>query len=333
MTNMQISTNHFLSVIIPIYGTEDYIQRCANSLFQQELNNIQFIFVNDCTPDRSMEVLSKVIKDYRHEIDRRAWEIVIVKNSQNIGLAGSRKHGIDVADGDYIIHCDSDDWVDENMYRLMYEKAVGDNADIVVCDIRMTDGVQDIKVLKGCANTKRDIFIERMMLQKDHWSLCNKLVRRECYNGIQYPKGGMGEDMVLSLQLIWNSKNVAYVKNTSYKYFQNPNSIIHSYSIESTLEKYFQLSENSRIVYNFYMQKEGGKKFQRCLEWLEYRSADVLMPYITRRKVLELWRDHFEGIHLSYFFNNKISVIRKIRHFLIYVGIYPSIVRLYLKRK
>ena len=119
-----------VSVIIPIYGVEDYIERCARTLFGQTMRSgIEYIFVDDCTPDRSVEIIQETLKEY----PERAEQVTILTHSVNKGLAATRKTGVRAARGEYIIHCDSDDWVEPEMYQLMYEEANRTHADMVVC--------------------------------------------------------------------------------------------------------------------------------------------------------------------------------------------------------
>ena len=94
-----------VSVVIPVYGVEKYIERCARTLFEQTIDDIEYIFVNDCTKDRSIEILEQVIKDY----PQRKGQIRIENMLTNSGQAAVRRCGIELATGEYIIHCDSDD--------------------------------------------------------------------------------------------------------------------------------------------------------------------------------------------------------------------------------
>ena len=104
-----------ISVIVPIYNVSAYIERCARSLWEQTLDDIEYIFINDCTPDNSMEILEKVLKDY----PQRKSQTRIFKMPTNSRQAAVRRHGIKLAAGEYIIHCDADDWVDTNLYEKM----------------------------------------------------------------------------------------------------------------------------------------------------------------------------------------------------------------------
>lgn len=108
-----------VSVVVPVYNVCLYIERCARSLFEQTIDSIEYIFVNDCTQDESIDILKRVIEDYPNRKD----QIQIIENRKNRGLWYSRKVGMKLATGDYVIVCDSDDWLDLNAYELMYEQA------------------------------------------------------------------------------------------------------------------------------------------------------------------------------------------------------------------
>lgn len=105
-----------VSVIIPVYGVEKYIERCARSLFEQTLEDMEFIFVDDSTRDNSIDILLEVINEY----PQRKNQIKILTHEVNKGLPAARQTGIKAAKGDYIAHCDSDDWVTPNAYQEMY---------------------------------------------------------------------------------------------------------------------------------------------------------------------------------------------------------------------
>ena len=94
-----------VSVIIPVYNVEKYIERCANSLFSQTLDDIEYLFVNDCSQDKSIEVLNKVLEKYSN----RKKHVIIKNMEHNYGQATVRRWGMLHATGDFVIHCDSDD--------------------------------------------------------------------------------------------------------------------------------------------------------------------------------------------------------------------------------
>ena len=127
-----------VSVIVPIYNVSRFIKRCVESLFNQTLDDVEFIFVNDCTPDDSIDILKKVIADYP---DRNT---MIINHEVNKGLPAARNTGLKAASGDYIFHCDSDDFIEPTMLNDLYYTACDDNADIVWCD-----GILPSKRTKG----------------------------------------------------------------------------------------------------------------------------------------------------------------------------------------
>lgn len=127
-----------VSVIIPVYGVEKYIERCARSLFEQTLDDIEFIFVNDCTLDNSINVLETTLEEY----PKRKSQVQIINFEQNQGAAKAREIGMKTANGEYIIHCDSDDWVVKEAYETLYNIAKASESDMVICDWFETDGIQ-----------------------------------------------------------------------------------------------------------------------------------------------------------------------------------------------
>lgn len=234
-----------VSVIIPIYGVEKYIERCVRSLMEQTLDSIEYLFINDCTPDRSIDILKQVLNDY----PQRKSQVVIHQMEQNSGQAAVRKLGMENVKGDYVIHCDSDDWVDKDIYRLMYESAISEDADIVVCDYLVHNGENALYKMKGCHTTDIKTFIEDLMFQKTQWSLWNKLIRRETYSGnIAYPKGDMGEDMAILSQIIPRCRKMAYVDTPLYYYFRNPDSITNKLSTRTIIRNFENVKSNTDVV-------------------------------------------------------------------------------------
>ncbi len=116
-----------VSVIIPVYRAERYMERCARGLFGQTLDDVEYIFVDDCTPDRSFDVLRSVLDEY----PRRQSQVRIIRHDTNRGVAEARTSGMKVAAGEYMTHHDPDDHVPADAYASMYRRAVETGADIV----------------------------------------------------------------------------------------------------------------------------------------------------------------------------------------------------------
>lgn len=125
-----MSNSCLVSVIIPVHASERYIEQCARSLMGQSMQEgIEFIFVNDCSPDKTMDILQTVLQDY----PLRKGQITIINHSRNQGAVQSRKDGALVASGEYVLCCDHDDWMETDMVERLYDATGNGHADIVEC--------------------------------------------------------------------------------------------------------------------------------------------------------------------------------------------------------
>lgn len=212
-----------VSVIIPVYNVEKYIEHCARSLMEQTLMDIEYIFVDDCTPDHSMEILQRVLTDYPERLEN----IRIIHHTQNSGSAAVRNTGLQIAQGEYIIHCDSDDWVEPDMYKAMYAKAKETDADIVVTDFYYE--CADHTSIQEQNYPDNPLFcVKKMLAGELHCGTWNKLVRKAIYveNNISFPDGvNMWEDVLTTISLCFHSAKIVYLPKAYYHYVQfNANS-------------------------------------------------------------------------------------------------------------
>lgn len=204
-----------VSVIIPVYGAERFIEHCAESLFLQTLDSLECIFVDDCSPDDSINVLRSVLERY----PERAVQVKIIRNKINLKQAGSRSVGLRAATGDYIIHCDPDDWVENNIYELLYRKAISTDADIVTCDF-LWERVHNSSIYHFPIISSPHGCIQKATM-KSHWSLWNRLVKRELIqkNKIDFIPGvNMWEDLGFMVQCYYFANRIEYVSKPLYHY-------------------------------------------------------------------------------------------------------------------
>lgn len=311
--------NPKVSVIIPIYGVEQYIERCARSLFEQTLDDIEFIFVNDCTRDNSINILQQVIENYPN----RKNQIKIIHHETNKGLPAARQTGLSIAKGSYIAHCDSDDWVDTDLYECMYKSSVNQGFDVVCCDCRDTDCV-NFKLRRSGYKSSHQNYIVDMMHRVMWWSLCNKLIKKDCYvDDIIYPKDSMGEDMCVCLQLMKNAKSVGHIEGSYYYYFKNPVSIANVWTKEQCLSKYDQLMRNIQIVKNYYADVTENLII-KGLDYLEYYALEMLMPAVDDDEIRGIWRKKLSGRLVPAIFNKYAVPKQRLKALLIYLRIYPT---------
>ena len=313
-----------LSVIIPVYGVENYIERCARSLFDQRLDDVEFIFIDDCTLDNSMGVLDTVINEYRQRISEMNWIVRTVRLPENCGLPSVRKRGVQLATGDYLIHCDSDDWVEKEMYESLYRRAVEEDADMVVCDYYLSGKEGENKRVKACHSTQKDRFMEDLLLQKTPWPLWNKMVRRSIYKDVAvYPSYSMGEDLVLCVQLATLSPKIAYLEAPLYHYMFNPSSITKVKTEESIYNKYLQLKENTDIVLSYLEQVRGAHNLNNILTFLKDNAISTLGPITGKKEYYDLWRNAYPGTVRTYLTMPNVSFSSRLLCFMTLLRLYP----------
>lgn len=205
-----------VSVIIPIHNVEPYIEHCARSLFEQTLQDMEFIFVNDCSTDRSMVLLEKVIEDY----PQRRNQIHLKSLTQNSGPSVARNMGLDMASGEYIIYCDSDDWVKCDMYGKLYACASEYDADMCYCDFYIVshDGIKHT----GSVDYVNDkVKLLKRFLAAGLTTVWNMLVKREVYlrQKLNFPSDVVYcEDFWLSVRLMYFSGKIVKLNEPLYFY-------------------------------------------------------------------------------------------------------------------
>lgn len=281
-----------VSVIIPVYGVEKYIERCARSLFEQTLDDIEYIFVDDCSPDKSIAILENIIKEYLPRLKKEHKNVRIERLSKNCGLPNVRRYGINLATGDYIAHCDSDDWVDVHMYEGMYNKAIEEDADVVVCDFCSTD-CENEQYSKGLISKERENVIVDVLLWRIAGCLWNKLVRRKEYtdHDLIYPTHNMGEDAALIVQILWNAKRISYLPEPFYYYYMNQTSITKYVSDDNKIrQRFLQATANVEIIEQFLVDKATGKIKDALTKYVFEQSFLIVSLAMKNKEDLSIWR-------------------------------------------
>ena len=206
-----------VSVIIPVYSVERYIGRCVESLFGQTLDDMEFVFVDDCTPDRSMEVMREVLERYPH----RKAQVREVRLDAHRGQAVGRRAGVEVATGDFVTHCDSDDYVDSDMCRALYQAAVDSGYEMVYCGIDIVQGNHRTRRTEGAnwLTSPREVS-QAVFAGLINGSLCRGIAARHLYDKVRHwPVGNVYEDQLILHQLLYAcSTQVGYLGRTMYHY-------------------------------------------------------------------------------------------------------------------
>ena len=315
-----------VSVVTPVYGVEAFIERCARSLFEQTLDDMEFLFIDDCTPDKSIDVLKTVLEDY----PQRKEQVFFHKMEKNSGQAAVRQWGILNATGDYVIHCDSDDWVDVNMYKMLYETAIKDNADVVISDYYESDSKNINNRYKGCKGTEVSSVIDDILFRKVHSALWNKLFRRELYSkGIDFPKGNLWEDMAIVIQLLLKCDTVSYIPEPYYYYYFNPSSIINCQSKEKNIRNFLSERDNLNIVINSLANSSWTDKYSDNIVDLKFHTLHLLFPYTNDKECYEFLLSSYPKMTKVFLLSKNASFRYKMGYLLALMRIYPYLGKLF----
>ena len=210
-----------ISIVIPVYKVEKYLEKCVESVINQTYKNLEILLVNDGSPDNC----PKICDEYAQKDNR-----IKVIHKENGGLSDARNAGIDVATGKYITFIDSDDYISNDYVEYMYNLAQKHNAQIATCEFEIvyledelkndSEYIEDIEVL-----TPRDFFYNMLFAKRSDVTACAKLYEIELFKGIRYPKGVVYEDTATTYKLIEKCNKIATGNKKCYFYFTRPNSI------------------------------------------------------------------------------------------------------------
>lgn len=208
-----------ISVLVPIYGVEKYIGRCAESLFNQTMQEgVELIFINDATKDRSIEVLNEAIaahSDY-------SGTVRIVTHEVNKGLPAARNTGLNAAHGEYVVHIDGDDFAEPQMLEFLYKSASENDADFVWCNYFITFTNKKKIIVQPSFSEPIDT-VRAMLRGSMKYNVWNKMCRLSIYrdNNIHFPEGNaMGEDLTMIIVAL-HAKSCVFVEKNLYNYVQN----------------------------------------------------------------------------------------------------------------
>lgn len=324
--------NSKVSVLIPVYNVEKYVQRCISSVLNQTMQEgVEVIIVNDCTPDKSMEKILESLRTYEKKVtEGNRMTVRIVTHDTNRGLAAVRNTGINCATGDYIIHVDSDDWIEPNMIEAMYTEAISTGADIVVCDHYTSWAHQEIKVkVRLDVHNKKSYFGDKV--EGYNASVWNKLIKRALYedNEVRWIEGlDCGEDYTVIMPLFYYANKISHISIPLYHYERNnAGSITYdSYNVSDKISK----NRIDKVEYarNFLKEHNIWKEYERNWAYLAL-CVKALLIYSSSRENLEKAKSLFPeaDIYMTSFLKNANFQTR-----LIYKG-HMRICRLYLRLK
>lgn len=246
-----------VSVIIPVYNNEAFVERCIRSVMEQTYKELEIIVINDGSKDRSLDTLSRLAAE-----DSR----IRLLNQENAGVAAARNRGLDTATGEYLTFVDGDDYISPEYIRNLYESANKQDADMIICGLKYVD--EEGKVLRTL------IPGEYRRFEREEWTfrisaVCSHFYRRkiwEKYN-VRFYSGERGEDMPISLFFSAVCDKIGILQEAGYYYVQHQSSAMHNFkglkkyrlpyqALEQTLQKVRQIGPvNSQDFYELFVMR------------------------------------------------------------------------------
>ena len=211
------------------------------------------------------------------------------------------------------------------MYEKMYNKAIEEGSDVVVCDYCISDENKSIPKI-GCHNDNKWIFYENVLKLVDPPSVWNKLFHKSLYqNFIIYPIYPMAEDLVLTPQLLWYCKSITYVRCPLYYYYSNFDSMSKIPGETNIIKRFNQSVSNMSLLFNFYQDKELPNNIKVAFLLALIHQRDRLLPIIDKNEYYRLWRDTFPQINRELIINPTIPFKTKIVYMLVKYKLYPLV--------
>ena len=300
-----------ISIIVPIYGVEKYIRQCADTVLGQTYPNIQFIFVNDGTKDNSMQVLEELIEEkYQH-----IRPAILIVNKENEGLPAARRTGLEHATGDYILHVDSDDWIELDTAEKIAQKAMETDADLICFKVFKEEAKRTrVRGNREYSIDEKDRFVRDIMTHKAYGYTVNKCAKRSLYtdNKVYFAKYGMFEDVFLMTQLVYYAGSYAHIDAPFYHYRRTN---FESFTRQKRSEKRLYASMNMLDLYRSFKEEISVSPIRESVGRIFYHAAwcsiiyklDLFSSYpemldiikstrVGRRNLLPLWQQLFVRI-------------------------------------
>lgn len=280
-----------VSVLVPIYCVEKYIERCARSIFEQTYQNLDIVFVDDCTPDKSIAVLQSVLSEY----PKRKDQVRVVKHNYNKGLAAARNTAVNSSLGEFIMHVDSDDFLATNAVELMVHMQNCTGADIVSGSaIQLLPSKQQITLHSIEYKNHLEMASDMCSLTLRH-TVWARLIRKRLYeeHDIHALEGAnVGEDLQVMPQLAYFAEKVKSIKDVIYYYdCTNDNSYTNLNSkcdFEKAERKLLQDILSAKVLINFFIDK-GDFFLKQAERNLLILYGDLLLLLVKSRKKQEFY--------------------------------------------
>ncbi len=275
-----------VSLLILVHNAEAHIEKCVRSLFAQSYADVEYVFVDDASPDGSMGIVERVLEDFP---DRRA-QTKIVTNPHNLGIAASRNAALDNASGEYVLFVDSDDRLDLRAVELLAAKAAQEDADMVVYDsYTVYNGMKRLRA--ETFPEGRQEYIRALLYRRARAAMWSKLIRRELFTAHRLrfvPGMNYGEDYYLSPMLAYHARKVVRLAEPLYYYLRHPASI--SYALSSA--KADNVIMAADMLERFFTEGPDAEVYRPMMGMMKIMNKLVILQAGN----VETWK-HVEGLY------------------------------------
>lgn len=292
-----------VSILVPIYGVEKYIEKCVVSLFEQDYKNIEYIFINDCTKDKSIEVLKEVLERYP---ERKPF-VKIINHDTNRGLASARNTAIANSSGEFVFVVDSDDWISTTTISKAVNLAVSDDSDIV--NVGVNVHYEDRIVSKIASFKSKEDNILALLDKSVYCNIWGRLIKRSLFvdNEIKCIDGAnMGEDFCQITKLMYFANKVSYVNEPLYSY-----NCMNSggYTINYSYNHIIQVWKNYDDVCSFFVNKGDVYRNKLDICYLKLICDHIRISKNSKdgNKIFEEERSKLKGDKMRYKKDLKLS--------------------------
>ena len=244
-----------VSIVVPVYNTKKYLEKCLDSLVYQTLDDIEIIVVNDGSPDESQKIIDRYVQAYPNKVQAYVKE--------NGGLSDARNFGISKCNGEYIGFVDSDDYVNLDMYQNMYNKAKERDFDMVVCDIRYVYEDVSKEVSSQVDEDINDLDKIKAQMVNIYPAAWNKIYKKQLFeNGVLFKKGVWYEDVEFLYRLFPYIKSIGTIKKAFVNYVQRDGAITRTFD-----ERVYNYIDNFNGIVEFYKAKSFYDEYYSELEY------------------------------------------------------------------
>ena len=315
-----------ISIIVPVYNVEKYLPTCVDSILCQTFTNFELILVDDGSTDRS-----GIICDEYEKKDTR----VKVIHKENGGLSSARNAGLYIAKGKYIGFVDSDDFIDKEMYKVLYNEAEKNIADLVICDFKKVNENYKIKKdsvfqEKNIEILKSDYILDNMYgnMYGKYIVSWNKLYNKNLFYKIKFPTGKINEDEFIAHRLLKLANKIIYINSKLYYYMQRSNSIMSAGFNEKRFDIFYAYKDRINFAKEINSKKlKEDTEYFFIAKFFEYYFKAKHMLGFKRKKLWNLKKIFFSSLN-GFIVNSRYNWKEKITWilFLINDNLYENII-------